>query len=153
MQVRLRTLDLVVYWAKIGCVVNGTKNSCKRIDQVIEFLELFALAAGILTWEDHPLLNNRRVIIFCDNQAVVSMVNNITSSCKNCMILLRLLVLNSLIHNQRLFVHYVRSRDNGISDALSRLQWDRFRKLAPNMNKLPHQVDQRIWPLEKIWLN
>ena len=43
----------------------------------IEFLELFALCAGILTWAES--LKNRRIIIFCDNQAVVEMVNQTTS--------------------------------------------------------------------------
>ena len=52
----------------------------------IEFLELFALCAGLLTWDRY--ISNTRVIIFCDNQAVVQMVNNTTSSCPNCMFLL-----------------------------------------------------------------
>ena len=63
----------------------------------IEYLELFALCTGVLTWESQ--LRNCRIILFCDNQAVVQMVNSISSSCWNCMYLLRILVLNGLIHN------------------------------------------------------
>ena len=48
----------------------------------IEYLELYALAAGILTWGSK--LKNKRVTVFCDNQAVVNMVNSTSSSCKNC---------------------------------------------------------------------
>ena len=54
----------------------------------IEFLELYALTVGILLWEDEPEMNNGRIILHCDNTAVVQMVNNLTSSCKNCMTLI-----------------------------------------------------------------
>ena len=54
----------------------------------IEFLELFALVAGILSWENKPQLNNRRITVFCDNTAVVEMINSITSSCGKCLQLL-----------------------------------------------------------------
>ena len=87
-------------------------------DPSIEYLELFTLCAGIFTWAER--LQNCRIIIFCDNQAVVSMVNNLTSGCKNCMVLLRLLVLNGLYYNRRILVKYVKSRDNILADALSR---------------------------------
>ena len=44
----------------------------------IEYLELFALCAGILTWEDESKLQNTRITVFCDNIAVVHMINNLT---------------------------------------------------------------------------
>ena len=122
----------------------------RKFKPSIEYLELFALTAGILSWENEEVLNNTCVVIFCDNQAVIDMVNNITSGCKNYMVLLRLLVLNRLLHNRRLQVCHVRSKDNGISDALSILQYKRFWALAPEMNKLPDMIDERIWPLSKI---
>ena len=96
----------------------------KRYDPSIEYLELYALCAGIFTWQEY--LTHCRIVIFCDNQAVVSMVNNTTSSCKNCMLLLSKLVFKNLTHNRRVFVKYVRSRDNGRSDALSRLDLARY---------------------------
>ena len=67
----------------------------------IEFQELYALVAGILLWIQQYA--NRRVIIFCDNQSVVAMVNSTTSSCKRCMVLIRVLVLHCLKHNVRVF--------------------------------------------------
>ena len=39
----------------------------------IEYLELFALCAGVFTWSH--FLQNRRIVIFCDNLSVVSIVN------------------------------------------------------------------------------
>ena len=48
----------------------------------IEYLELYALTAGILTWENRQELVNGRITIFCDNQSVVQMINNgMVSSC------------------------------------------------------------------------
>ena len=85
----------------------------------IEYLELFALTAAILTWAEDVELCNNRIVIFCNNMTVVQMVNQVTSSCSNCMCLNRLLVLNGLIHNRRVFTRFVKSRDNGLSDSLS----------------------------------
>ena len=54
----------------------------------IEYLELYALIAAILTWGEERALVNARIIIFCDNTAVVEMVNSLTVKCRNCMYLL-----------------------------------------------------------------
>ena len=67
----------------------------------IEYLELFALAAAVLTWG--AKLRNCRITVYCDNLSVVNMVNASTSSCKNCMYLIRLLVLSGLVDNRRVF--------------------------------------------------
>ena len=67
----------------------------------IGYLELFALTAALLTWGHHII--NDRIVIFCDNMSVVNMINNCTSNCKNCMYLLRLIMLNNLIYNRRVF--------------------------------------------------
>lgn len=90
----------------------------KNNSQSIEYLELLALMAAILTWGAKPELCNTRFQIFCDNMAVVNMVNNSSSSCSNCMYLLRLLVLNNLVYNRRAFVKHIKTRDNVLSDAL-----------------------------------
>ena len=49
----------------------------------IEYLELFALCAALITWG--PLLMNKRIVIFCDNEAVVNIVNKMTLKCMHCM--------------------------------------------------------------------
>ena len=88
----------------------------------IEYLELFALTAGVLAWENCEEMKDRKIRLHCDNQAVVQMVNNLTSSCKNCMVLIRILILNGLLANRKLSAVYVRTCDNGLADALSRDQ-------------------------------
>ena len=117
----------------------------------IEYLELFALTAAVLTWGKEPALCNARIVVFCDNVAVVQMLNESTSSCTNCMYLIRLLVLNGLVNNRKVFAQHVRSKDNGLSDSLSRLQFQRFRRLGPHMNVNPCKVSELVWPLLKIW--
>ena len=138
-----------------GCIFNKAwifgKWESNLIDDFhpsIEFLELFALCARILTWESE--LSNQRIIIFCDNMAVVNMINNNLSKCKRCMYLIRILTLNNLLFNRRIAVRHVKSKDNTLSDALSRLKLDKFRKHCPDMNKNPHCIHKDLWPLTKL---
>ena len=116
----------------------------------IEYLELFAVTAALLTWGH--MLQDQAIIIFCDNQAMVCMINNLASSCGNCMRFLRMITLNNLIHNRQVFVCYVRSEENDLSDSLSRLQFKRFWSLALwTMNPQPSMISALVWPASKIW--
>ena len=54
-------------------------NFIKENKPSIEFLEMFALVAAILTWGNEPALRNARIVVFCDNAAVVQMLNESTS--------------------------------------------------------------------------
>ena len=120
----------------------------------IAYVELFALVAGILMWQDK--LQNCRIQIFCDNQTVRSNVNNLTAGCKNSMYLIRLLTLNNLQFNRRVFVEYIETRKNSVADALSRLQLKRFfreaRKLNDYVQPTPCKLPGAIWPISKIWI-
>ena len=118
----------------------------------IEFLELYALVAAVLTWGKHDKLTNTRVEIFCDNQAVQHMVNNLTSKCPNCMKLIRLLTIDNMKNNRRIGVKYVKSSENVLADALSRFEFKRFWKHAPRtMNEQPDSVNRAVWPVSKVW--
>ena len=105
-----------------GCIFNNSwtfgtweKSFLKTCKLSIEYLELFALCVGIFTWGQH--ISNTRVVIFCDNKAVMEMINQTTSGCRNCMVLIWLLVLNNLKYNRRVFVKYVKSADNILADS------------------------------------
>ena len=104
-----------------------------REDPSIEYLELWAVLAGVITWIHR--FQNKRVVLFCDNISVVQMINNTTSSCKNCMVLLRMLVLQGLKTSVRIFARHVTSRDNFYSDALSRLKIKKFWEHSRNNQK------------------
>ena len=124
-------------------------NYIRKYKPSIEYLELFGVCAGVLTWKKR--LINRRVIVFCDNEPVVNMINQSSSKCKNCMYLIRLLVFNGLINNTRVFSRHVLGQKNSLADSLSRLQFKRFRRLGKDMKQHPTKVTSQIWPASKIW--
>ena len=116
----------------------------------IEFLELYALCLGVFTWAE--FLTNTRIKIFCDNKSVWDMVNSSSSKCPRCMKLLRLLVLNNLIFNRKIFMEYIPSKENTLADALSRQDfktfWDKaLAYMAPN----PDVISKESWPEHKAW--
>ena len=118
----------------------------------IEYLELYALCAAVLSWVKY--FKNKRVIIFCDNISVVHMVNNSSSTCMNCMVLIRLLTLECLFQITRIFASHVRTEVNSAADALSRLDWNRFKKVTSHKHMLhtPDEIPVELLPLSKIWL-
>ena len=90
---------------------------CNKAEPSIEYLELFGVLVAVLNWG--KIFQNKRIILFCDNQAVVHMINNSTSSCKNCMVLLRLMIAESILRNIRIYAKHVGTKQNGKADALS----------------------------------
>ena len=126
-----------------------TKEFVRQANPSIEFLELFALCTGIFAWEE--ALSEDHFKIHCDNIAVVHMINKLTSSCKNCMFLLRLLTLSNLKFNRKLSAVYINTKLNVLLDALSRNQMSRFRRLGPDMNAKPDPILDPIWPIWKVW--
>ena len=126
----------------------------KEYSPSIKYLELFAVCAGLFTWQKELTLSNKCVLLHCDNMAVVSMINTMSSGCAHCMHLIRLITLNGLKYNRRLRAIYVKSKSNFLADALSRLKINRFKKLAaPSMQEKPDPVSSEIRPLSHVWLN
>ena len=80
------------------------------------------------------------------------MVNSTTSSCKNCMILIRILVLKCMTANVRLFIKYVKSTENIYSDTLSRGNISYFKKKRTRHDELPTPIPKEISPPKTIWL-
>ena len=68
------------------------------------------------------------------------------------MVLIRIIVLECLIHNVKVTAEWVATGDNGKADALSRMDLKRFRDLGPNMEDVPVKIPEDIWPVHKIWL-
>ena len=126
----------------------------RQMKPSIEYLELYALLTGVVLFGEH--LKNKRIILFCDNESVVEMVNSTSSKCKNCMVLIRLLVLEGLTNNVRIFAKHVSGKSNYFSDSLSRLDFIRFNQLQTIHNKKfreqPEEFPDKLWPIDKIWL-
>ena len=116
----------------------------------IQFLELYAFTAGVLKWIWK--FKNKRVCLFIDNESAMHMINNSSSKCKNCMMLIRLITIESLIHNVRISAKYVASEDNGLADSLSRMDFDRFRRLGPHMANNCEQIPEELLPMSNLWI-
>ena len=84
------------------------------------------------------------------------MINGSSSSCRNCMVLIRFIVLEGLKKNVRIFAKHVRSENNEISDALSRFWWGTFKlkqiKQGKMMEAQKTKISSEIWPIQKIWI-
>ena len=121
-----------------------------KYEPSIEYLELYAVTVAIMKWL--KLFNNKRICLHCDNQSAVHMINNNSSSCKNCMVLLRLIVLEAMVQNVRITALHVGTKENGKADSLSRLDLARFWRISGyTMNRSPSEIPEDIWPISKIW--
>ena len=138
------------YCGNEWCYGQWDQTFLKQCKPSIEYQELYGVTVRVLLWiRNFP---NRAVNLFCDNTSVKDMINNTGSSCKNCMVLLRLIVLEGLLHNVVVKAKYVATDKNGKADALSRLQMERFRSLGPDMNRAPVKIPECIWLVQKIWI-
>ena len=109
----------------------------------IEFLELYGLCAGVLTWTER--LKRTRVTVFCDNKSVVDMINGTVSGCPFCMELIRILTIDNMRQDRRIFAEHVFGCKNGLADHLSRLRIRKFFEDAPHeMNRYPGQSTKYI---------
>ena len=119
----------------------------------IEFLELYAVTVMISLWSG--LFTNKRICLSCDNQAVVQMLNSSSSSCKNCMKLIRSITLICLERNVRIFARFVPTKSNYFADTLSRNQMDRFWSITAKYNKDFHSescnIPGEFTPVERFW--
>ena len=119
-------------------------------DPSINYLELYALTVSVFNWIYK--FEGKTVALFCDNMSVVHMVNTKTSSCKQCMILIRLIVLKGMQHNVNIMAKHVTTKNNYVSDCLSRLKLDQFRKATGNKYKqFPTEIPEQFWPMDKVW--
>ena len=102
------------------------------------FLELVPVVLAISFWGDK--LANKKIILHVDNQAVVAILNKLTSKSEWVMTLLRPFVLASMRYNTLFRAVYIPSKDNVEADSISRKQWARFRQAAPHARTHPCQV-------------
>ena len=120
----------------------------------INYLELYAVTVSVFNWVHR--YKNKQITLFCDNMSVVHMINKTTSKCKNCMVLIRMLVLQAMIHNVRISAKHVRTEQNSLADHLSRLRYNEFRKLSRKLKK-PFEgratpIPEELWPMDKLML-
>ena len=121
----------------------------------INYLELYAVTVGVVNWIHR--FSNKRVTLFCDNLSVVHMINNNSSKCANCMVLIRIIVMQGLMFNVRISAKHVSGKLNRFSDLMSRMKYKEFRKLARTTGRSFERqhtpIPECLWPMENIWLN
>lgn len=119
-------------------------------DPSIAFCELYALVVGVHLFKEQ--LQGRNIKVRTDNLSVVQMVNQTSSSCRLCMILLRKLVLVSLQHNFKISAGHIPTKKNVLADSLSRGEWARFWDNAPQGTmKTPLELPAELWPVPLVW--
>ena len=91
-------------------------------------------------------------MVFVDNKSVRDMINATSTSCKNCMTLIRIFLMKCLVENVHVKAKYVKSSDNDLADDLSRGRISSFKKKKKNCDAAPTKIAEQIWPVKKIWL-
>lgn len=124
-------------WPSAWYEVGLTKN--------ITALELFPIFVAIVVWGQE--LQNKKIRFHCDNEAVVAILNSLTSKSNEVMRLVRKLTLLCLQRNILLKAEHIPGTNNEICDALSRFQDARFRALAPEADALPASIPDEVWSI------
>ena len=110
----------------------------------ITILEFFPIVLASEIWG--PLMRNKCIVFFSDNQAVVEIINKQTSKDRSIMVLLRHFVLCTLKYNILFHAKHIAGCINCESDALSRLQLEKFKLLAPSADPQPTPVPGGLLP-------
>ena len=103
----------------------------------IAWRELFAIVLCVSVFG--PRMTDKVVKMYTDNQAVLYCINTGTSKDVHLMSLLRSLYYYTTLYKVIYKAYWVSTKDNGPSDSLSRLQYDRFRGLCPQADLLMTQ--------------
>ena len=101
----------------------------------IEWQELFPIYLACVLWG--PTWLGKRILMWCDNQSVVAIINSKHSKSPRIMDLVRSITLLTLSYNFTINATHIPGLDNAIADSLSRFQMDRFRALAPTASPTP----------------
>ena len=109
----------------------------------ITFKELFPIVLAIFLWGND--FKNCKVLFHCDNMAVVRIINKQSSRDQASMHLVRSLVEVCLEKNIVFKAQHIPGLNNDIADALSRCQFHRFQKLAPQADREATPVPDNLW--------
>lgn len=115
------------------------------ITKDITFLEIIPIALAIFLW--YPSFKCKKIAFHVDNTAVLSALNSKSAKNDRVMHLLRFIVYWSMIGHFQIKSFYVSSKNNFIADAISRGQFQRFRRLAPASDQSATAVPMEFWNL------
>ncbi len=104
----------------------------------ITFLEFVPVLLALLVWGSH--FCNKKIVMNIDNLGLVHILNSQTSKSKAVMALMMPFVLLVMQNNVVFRASHISGLSNGISDSISRQDWSRFRRLAPDAREKPREV-------------
>lgn len=104
--------------------------------------ELFPIVLALEVWGDR--LQNKNVLFFSDNMAVVHIINKQSCKDKTLIVLVRRLVLIALKHNIWFKSKHIPGKINVIADSLSRLQFQKAHTEAPWLRTNPVELPQSL---------
>ena len=113
----------------------------------ITVLELFPFLVSLYLWGSK--LCDKKILFHCDNAAVVYAVNTMTSKSDIVMTLIRVLTLKCLRLNVVAKAQHIPGKYN-ITVSLSRLQIEKFRKIAPQAAKDPEVILNHLWNVFRL---
>lgn len=111
----------------------------------ITYLELIPIALAIFLWGHE--FQNKKVLFYSDNAAIVSILNSKTSKSESVLSLLRFVVYCSLKMNIEIKALHIFSKENKLADLISRGQVEQFKKLVPYADPYPCPVPAEFWNL------
>lgn len=110
----------------------------------IAILEFYPIVLSLYLWGG--AMSNQCILFLTDNESLVHVINKQTCKDKALMFFVRKLVSICLYHNIVFKAKHIPGTHNSLADALSRLQVQTFRQLAPAMDPLPTEIPQHLQP-------
>lgn len=111
----------------------------------ITVLELFPILVSLVIWGRQ--LQNKKILFLCDNQAVVYILNSMTSKSDRVMVLVRALTMECLKHNLVIRGSHIFGVNNKLCDMLSRSQVQQFHLVAPYVEDQPEVIPDYLWQI------
>lgn len=106
----------------------------------ITFLELVPIALAVCLWK-HKFVG-MRIQFCCDNMAVVHILNSKSAKSDRVMSLVRQIVLWSLTFDFHITGLFVPGSQNTLCDLISRMQFNKFKSLAPEAEQEPTKIPE-----------
>ena len=127
-------------WFSVGWPRGFSADCCST-----NFQEIFAIFTAVTIWGSE--LCNKQILIYCDNETVVTVVNSGTCKNNRIMDVVRGIFFVCAKNNISLFAEHVPGVENEMADALSRLQVERFARLHPTARKTSTPVPRSVWTI------
>ena len=107
--------------------------------------ELFAIVAAVFTWGHQ--WEDQQILFYTDNSSITHVWRTGTSTDSAIMKLVRALFLFCARLNINILMQHIPGSSNAASDALSRLQVQRFHRLRPGSSRYPSIVPPTVWTI------